>query len=158
MNDAVKSKFVPKVLKVITVPQTKIRPGMELFLLIVAPIVRAPALKNAPVEKDSEGKEKLPPHLLRAVDLETGEITEIIPGTVLVDLMQETYPLNSYVGRSFQVKCNEQKAAKAGGGRRYNTYSVNEIETPAELGEAAEKARASVVLTLPGTEPAKAKK
>lgn len=70
-----------------------------------------------------DGKVMEPATVLPVVNLETGEVTQIILGSVLKDILTETYPKDAYVGKSFEIT----KHAKATG-KRYNTYSVFEID------------------------------
>jgi len=70
-----------------------------------------------------DGKVMEPATVLPVTDLETGEVTQIILGAVLKGILEETYPKDSYVGLSFEIT----KHAKATG-KRYNTYSVFEID------------------------------
>lgn len=122
------TKFVPKVLKVITLPLLKLRPGSELFVKIVDKMYQADQQKNAKPDKD--GKLPNPPMLVNVVNLETGELCQIIPGTILQDIFTDKYPNATYVNKGFWIKVGEKKGG--GGGRSsYNTYTVSEIEVPA---------------------------
>lgn len=132
MNDTVAAgapaKFVPKIVKVITVPLLKLRPGMTVYVKVIEAFKRADPLKNA--KPDADGKTKEPPILFKAVNLETGELVRCIAGTLLVDIFNDAYPSDGYVNKGFMISVNEQKASAGGGGKRYNTYAVNEIELP----------------------------
>jgi len=128
-------KFQPKVIKQVSVNLLKLRPGVQLWALLTAAMHVSKPLKN----QSEEDKKKEPPTLLPIINLETGEVQNIIVGSVLKDLLNDEYPANSYVGRAFGISVKEQKDAKAGGGRRYNNYDVVEIEVPeAQKGAAAE--------------------
>lgn len=123
-------KFVPKVLKVITLPLIKLRPGSELFVQVVSPMFLADAIKNPKPLKEGETAQK-PPMLVNVMDLETGEAAQIIPGQILQDIFTDKYPKETYVGKGFWIKVGEKKGG--GGGRSgYNTYTVSEIEVPAK--------------------------
>ena len=123
------AKFVPKVLKVLTVPLLKLRPGMTVYVKITDPMEKAAPLKHASPPKDGE-KGKEPPTLIKCINLETGEVCQVIAGLILFDLLNDTYPKQSYVGKGFSLNVSEQKASAGGGGKRYNTYNVSEIEVP----------------------------
>lgn len=115
-----------KVLKVLTLPLIKIRAGITVHVKPTAPFYLAKP------QKVKEGEEaETPPTLLNVVNLETGEEAQIILGTMLRDIFADDYPESSYVNRGFRIICGEQKAAKSGGGKRYNQYTVVEIELPA---------------------------
>lgn len=117
--------FVPKVIKQVTLPLWKLRAGGELFVKITEKMQIAKALKN----QTAEDKAKEPPTLINAVKLDTGEVGQFIAGSVLRDIFNDEYPNNSYVGKGFWIKVEAQKDSKAGGGRRYNNYTVAEIAT-----------------------------
>lgn len=123
------AKFVPKILKVITVPLLKLRPGMTVYIKVTEKMEKAAPLKHAAPPKDGE-KAKEPPVVFKAVNLETGEVCQIIAGMLLYDTLNDNYPKETYVGKGFAITVNEQKASAGGGGKRYNTYSVSEIEVP----------------------------
>lgn len=132
MNDvatAAPAKFVPKILKIVTVPLLKLRPGMTVYLKIIDALKRAEPLKHVAAPTDGT-KAKEPPVLFKAVNLETGEPVQCIAGTLLVDVFADHYPNDSYINKGFMITVNEQKASAGGGGKRYNTYAVNEIELP----------------------------
>lgn len=126
------AKFVPKIVRVVTVPLLKLKPGMTIYVLVRAAMHKAQPLKTEQNPKDGE-KAKEPPMLLDVVNLESGELQQVIPGAILVDILNDNYPTASYVGKGFQIAVSEQKASAGGGGRRYNTYNVSEIEVPQEL-------------------------
>lgn len=115
-----------KVIKQVSVNLLKIRAGMTVYVHVTGAMHVAKRLKK---ESAEDAKKELPT-LLPVINLETGEVQEIIVGSVLKDLLDDEYPKNAYVGRGFQIAVKEQKDAKAGGGRRYNTYDVAEIALP----------------------------
>lgn len=131
-------KFTPKVVKQVSVNLLKLRAGYTVYVLLTGAMATSKPLKN----QTAEDAKKEPPTLLPVINLETGEVQNIITGTVLKDLLNDEYPRNGYVGKSFWIAVKEQKEAKAGGGRRYNNYDVKEIETPDELKSVAAKAQA----------------
>lgn len=117
-----------KVIKQVSVNLLKIRAGMTVYVAVTGAMHVAKRLKK----ESAEDAKKEPPTLLPVINLETGETQEIIVGSVLKDLLDDEYPNAKYVGKGFQIAVKEQKDAKAGGGRRYNTYDVAEIELPAK--------------------------
>lgn len=78
---------------------------------------------TAPQKPDKDGRTKEPATVCPVTDLDTGEVTQIICGAVLKGILNEQYPNDGYVEKSFEIV----KHAKAPG-KRYNTYSVFEIE------------------------------
>lgn len=116
--------FVPKVLRVVTMPLWKLRAGMEIFVKITGKMEVSKPIKG---EKD---KTKEPPTLVPSVKLDTGEVGQFIAGSVLKDILNDTYPNDGYVGKGFWIRVEAQKESKEGGGRRYNNYRVDEIEVP----------------------------
>lgn len=122
-------KFVPKIIKQVSVNLMKLRPGVTVYALITGVMAISKPLKN----QSDEDKKKEPPTLLPFVNMETGEVQNLIVGAVLKDLLNDEYPKDSYVKRGFMIAVKEQKDAKAGGGRRYNNYDVAEVEVPEAL-------------------------
>lgn len=61
--------------------------------------------------------------LIPVTDLNTGEQGQIIVGLVLRELIQETYPAETYVGKCFEVTLRKRADKK------YNTYDLYEIES-----------------------------
>lgn len=66
---------------------------------------------------------KEPPHMVRVTDLETGEPGEIIVGAVLLGILNENFPDNSYVGKNLSI----QKFSPEGV-RKYSLWKVAEVE------------------------------
>lgn len=118
------AKFMPKVLAVLTLPLVKLREGTTVYVKVTAPMKQADQLKNAKPDKD--GKMPTPPMLLNCINLETGEEIQIIPGTVLQDLLTDKYKFDGYVGKGFWIVVNEKKGGGSGKSG-YNTYTVKEI-------------------------------
>jgi hypothetical protein len=77
-----------------------------------------------------------PPQLAQVVNLETGEIVQIIVGSVLESELKREYPDDSYIGKGFQI----QKAKIQG--KRYAAYQIAELELEEEA-PAAEAAPAA---------------
>lgn len=123
--------FVPKVLKLVTLPLFKLKAGSEIFVKILDKAYKATPIKNEAPAKPGEAP-KEPPMLVNVLKLDTGELGQIIPGSLLIDILNDQYPNDSYVRKGFWIKVGDQKASAGGGGKRYNTYTVSEIELPPE--------------------------
>lgn len=129
---AAPAKFDPskaKVLKLLTLPLIKLRAGLTIYIKALEPMFVAKANKKE--EKGDDGEPRKPPTLMHVLDLESGELAQIIPGTILADIFNDDYPNQTYVGRGFKIVVGEQKSVQGGGGKRYNQYTVAEIELPA---------------------------
>lgn len=72
-------------------------------------------------------KKKEPAHLAEVIDLQTGELAQIIVSAVVLSVLNENYPDNSYVGKCFSIT----KKGKTPG-KQYFGYNVEEIDDPTE--------------------------
>ena len=79
----------------------------------------APLLENG----QPNPKYMAPPRLLDVLNLETGEEMTIIANKVLETELQETYPGDGYVGKSFEIVKHKSDA-----GKRYATFGIAEIQ------------------------------
>jgi hypothetical protein len=122
-----------KVKKLVTVPLLKTPDnGTPIYVRITSEIFDA---------KDTEGRtpraegtqKKQPPKLAHVVNLETGEVQQIIIGTVLGSELNDQYPDNGYVGKSFEIK-----KLKPAGGKSYAMYQIAEIEVDEGVETASE--------------------
>lgn len=68
-----------------------------------------------------------PATLASVVNLETGEIAKIIVSKVLFNILEENYPNESFVGKSFRIEKGEKVKGKAGG-NAYNEFEVFELD------------------------------
>lgn len=116
-----------EVVKVLTLPLLKLRAGITIYIKPTEPMFQAKPQKNI---KEDDDASKKPPTLMHCVDLQTGELCQIIPGSILADIFNDDYPNQTYVGRGFKIVVGEQKAVQGGGGKRYNQYTVSEIKLP----------------------------
>ena len=98
--------------KTVTVPVFKFQPDVPAYIRIEDAIY---------VGKKVEEK-KEPARLCHIVNLETGEENLMIVGKVLEGTLNEMYPDNSYVGKSFEVLNHGIR-----GDKKYNTYSISEV-------------------------------
>ncbi len=115
-----------KVVKQVTVPLHKLKVGDVIYVKVMKAIELAKEMRN----KKPGDEDKKPPHLMQIIDLQTGALENIIIGMTLVDEFNDSYPGESYVGRGFKIAVLEQKQTTGGGGKRYNTYAITEIEIP----------------------------
>jgi hypothetical protein len=75
-------------------------------------------------DKD-ETKKKAPAHLAPCINLDDGSECQIIVAAVVLSVLTDDYPNESYVGRCFEIT----KKARAEG-KQYFPYGVAEIEDP----------------------------
>lgn len=85
-----------------------------------------------------------PPELAHVIDMESGEVAQIIANAILKTEIEDNYPDDTYVGKGFEVK-----KFKPTGGKRYAMIQIAEVEVPPEI-EAMRKGTIDA--------PAKAKK
>jgi hypothetical protein len=74
-------------------------------------------------EVKSGEKKKEAAHLMDVINLETGEPGVIIVSAVVLSVLNESFPNNSYVDKGFAIT----KRSKAPG-KNYNGYVVEELE------------------------------
>lgn len=72
-----------------------------------------------------EGDTKEPPTILDCVNLETGELGQIVCPKILSSRLESTYPNDTYVGLCFLVKNLGKRE-----GKPYNDIYLAEIEAP----------------------------
>ena len=124
-----------KILKRVTLPLFKIAPNTEYYFKCESVMFIGKEI----ADKSPDAKRKEPATLMRVINLENGELGQIICGTVLRGIFNDEYPADSYVGKSFAVEMHKVV------GKDYNGYSVTEIEINEVPGEK--------VLDEPTTEP-----
>lgn len=73
-------------------------------------------------ETDPEKKKKEPATLVNVTDIETGEKHQLIVNAVLHSILDEEYPNNSYVGKTFEIERLPKREGKA-----YNGFKVFEL-------------------------------
>ena len=112
-----------KIKRRITVPLFKLVSNVENYFKITSPITLAKPLTGAAAAAAAAKKKiKEPPYLCEVVDLETGDVGQIILPTVLRSELEENYPDNSYVDKCFCiVKFPIQD-------RDYYGFTITEIE------------------------------
>ena len=105
--------------KTVTVPVLKLMPGQPAYIKVQSAMETSKQIEGKKVgEKAME-----PATIMHCIDLQTGEETLVIVGKMLQSVINEGYPDNSYVGKSFEV-INHGKR----GDKKYNAYSLVEIE------------------------------
>lgn len=108
-----------KRMRSVTLPTFRLEEEKTIYVTIDSPM----AVSSFAGKPDKDGKAKEPATVCTVTNVETGEIGHIIVGAVLKGILNETYAKDAYVGKSFEIT----KHAKANG-KRYNTYSLFEIE------------------------------
>lgn len=124
------TKFVPEVVKIVTMPLLKMKIGEPCYVKFLDKTFVGKELKNEP-KVGPDGKplqKKDPPVMAHVIDLSTGEQADIMLGKVLQGILDDDYPQHAYVGKCFMIELKEQKRGRSGG--NYNTYSVAEIKDP----------------------------
>ncbi len=110
--------FVPKIAKILTLPLLKMVEGVPIYIKFTAPTFVGKQIKEA--------TNKEPPVMANVINLATGELVQIMLGSVLQGILADEYPNDAYVGKGFVIQLTEKKRGKSGG--NYNTYKVAELE------------------------------
>lgn len=109
--------------RAITLPTFKFEQDKPLYCKILTPMHEGRVrLARGQTELDPDKK---PPTLATVVNLESGELGQIILAEVLKTELSEAYPNNSYVGKGFEITKQKRKE-----GKRYDPYALAEIEVP----------------------------
>ena len=103
----------------VTLPTLRIEEETPVYVKVTGPMT----VSQVQQKPDGDGKVKEPATVMPVVNIDSGEVAQIIVGAALKGILNETYPKESYVDLSFEI-CKHGKAP----GKRYNTYSVFEIE------------------------------
>jgi len=111
--------------KNLTVPSLKLEPGVPVFVKVTG----AMFLGKKSDKKDADGQTRGPATLLPVKVLHAGddhecngEDCQIVANKVLVSTLNEAYPKDSYVGKSFRITKSATKTKGAGG--EYYKFSV----------------------------------
>jgi hypothetical protein len=131
--------FTPKTVKVLTRPLLKFAADVPHHVLIQGAMYVGKEMKAAAGEKKKE-----PATLCDAIDLETGEMVQMIVNAVVKSVLSEEYAGNAYVGKAFTITKRQRVQGKS-----YDPFNVTEIEVPAELADAAAAAAATVKAAAP---------
>lgn len=128
--------FVAKRKKLLTRPILKFVKDVPQYIKFEGAIYLGKEMKQK-----AEDKKKEPAHLADVIDLQTGELAQIIVNAVPMSVLKENYPNDSYVGKCFAITRQSRKEGKA-----YDPFSVEEIEDPTAAGKPdVEKERAREV-------------
>jgi hypothetical protein len=111
----------PKVKKSLTPPVLKLEEDVTHYIKITAPMYVGRVIKD---DKRKEGdKEREPATIIDCVNLDGGEVCQVIATAVIKSTLSESYPDNTYVGKSFSIK----KAGRQPG-KQYNKFEINELD------------------------------
>lgn len=133
-------KFVIK--KHVTLPLLKLNDsGVPIYAFFTGAIFKAKVneveqkayVKNLAAWEASDKSEAAPtqpnpPELAHVIDMESGEVAQIIVNAILKTELIDTYPNGTYVGKGFEIK-----KFKPTGGKRYAMIQIAEVEVPAEI-------------------------
>lgn len=83
--------------------------------------------------ESSASQKREPPSLIDVIDLETGEAGIVVAPLLLREHLNEGYPDNSYVGKSFEVTALSIKKSESGttGYRQLQIYEIEAAVEPA---------------------------
>lgn len=90
---------------------------------------------------DEAGKKREPAHLAPCINLDDGSECQIIVAAVVLSVLNDEYPSESYVGKCFAITKKNRIP-----GKQYFPYGVEEIEDPSKPAAIAE-----AVAKQPGT-------
>ncbi len=110
--------YVRKVKKNLTPPVLKMEEGVSIDVQIEAKMYIGKTMAPKAGEKARE-----PAHILDCINLETGEVCQVIASAIIQSTLTENYPNDSYVGKRFSfTKLGKQP------GKNYNKFEVLELE------------------------------
>lgn len=98
--------------KVENLPMIKIGEGQTVFFKINGPAI-AKTMKNKPAV------------FLPVIDLNTGEVGQTLAGAILLRQLDENYPNQSYVGKSFEITKGEKVQGKS---NEYFEFEIYELD------------------------------
>jgi hypothetical protein len=113
-------KFVPRVIRHVTVETLKVPAGTSVYVKILAPMAKA---------KKAVGRSQEPATLLSVKNLETGKDVQLVVPSVLRSILSEEFEGDSYVKRCFAISKSADKKGQTED-RKYYSYTVDEIEDP----------------------------
>jgi hypothetical protein len=131
---AEKAKFVPKVLKNVTLPILKLEIGIPVY---VKPTGAMFIGKDITAREKDPLKKKAPATITEVINLETGELCQLLVPSVLKGIWEDDYTewdnpadfekrkavKSLYIGKGFMLEKQEKRA-----GKEYFPFSVSEIE------------------------------
>jgi len=116
------------VVRQVTLPQLKQVEGQIVHIRITSPIYVSKVVAKAGAKKADANSSDKPADLVNVVNLITGQACTYIVGAAVKGNLEEQYPDESYVGKSFAIN-----KLPAPAGKRYKTYEILEIEDDGEL-------------------------
>lgn len=126
MPEEKKAAFDPskvKVVKQVTVPTLSPKPDSPIYVKMLSKIFVGKEIKPSTAQDAEGGAIQKPADLALVVNLETGEQMHLIVSAVMKANVEETYPKDTYVGKSFRISKLGKRA-----GKRYFDYAIAEIE------------------------------
>ena len=115
--------FKFKKVKSVTVPVLKLLPDQPVYVRVQSKMEVSKQIEA----KKAGTKPMEPATIMHVIDLSTGEEAILIVGKVLEGVFNETYADGAYVGKDFEIVNHGQR-----GDKKYNTYSVAQIEVEAD--------------------------
>jgi hypothetical protein len=117
-----KVEFKPVVIKHVTMPTLKLLPDVPAYVKITEKIF------EGKTQKPKEGEaDKKAPMIFNVINLESGEVCQMVAGTVVHREIVDNYPKDGYVNKCFMIVKGKKKGT---GDRGYFTYEIAEIEEP----------------------------
>jgi len=114
--------FKPTIIKHVTMPTLKLMPDVAVYVKITEKIF------EGKTQKPKEGEaEKKAPMIFNVINLESGEVCQMVAGTVVHREIIDNYPKDGYVNKCFMIVKGKKKGT---GDRGYFTYEIAEIEEP----------------------------
>ena len=105
--------------KVVTVPVLKLMPGAPVYIKVEQKMEVSKQIETKKVgDKPME-----PATIMHCTDLTTDNECLLIVGKMLASVINESYPADSYVGKLFEIESKGKL-----GDKKYNVYSLTEIE------------------------------
>lgn len=125
-HEAANTGFVPKVAKILTLPLLKLVEGTPVYIKFTGPTFIGKAIDEGLNPDGTKKAKKEPPVMANVINLPTGELVQIMLGSVLQGILKDEYPADAYVGKGFVIQLTEKKRGRNGG--NYNTYKVAELD------------------------------
>lgn len=113
--------------KSVTLPVFKVEEEVPLYLTVNGAMFVGKPIEAKTGDDGKKGKPMEPATIMPVTNIDSGEMGQIIVNAALKSILEETYPKDAYVGKSFEVVKHAKKA-----GKRYHTFSVFEIDPTAE--------------------------
>lgn len=105
--------------KTVTVPILKLMPDQPVYIRAESAMELSKQVASAKVA----GQSMEPATILFCTNLDSDTECLLIVGTMLKSVIEESYPNHSYVGLCFEVTNHGRR-----GDKKYNAYSLTEIE------------------------------